>query len=162
MKAVFAIVTGMLLLAGTAAAQKVTDTLKCAKPDQEHSLPAGDAPAHVYSISHTTCTYPKPGTLAGLQTKAGADTIFSEIKGNRVEWTGVYVETYSNGDKLFYSHHGNGTLKNNILESGTDYYEVTGGTGKLKSFKGNGSCTIKIAPDGTADDQCSGEYVMKK
>jgi hypothetical protein len=164
MRTLCALSLGMLLLAGTASAQKVTETLKCGKPnpDQTHSMPAGDAPDHVYNLSHTTCTYPKPGTLAGLQAKDGADTIFTEIKGNRLEWNGMFVETYSNGDKLFFSHHGNGTLKNNVFDSGKDFYEVTGGTGKLKNYKGNGSCTIKGAPDGTAEDVCSGEYVRKK
>jgi hypothetical protein len=152
----------VLLLVVAVQAQKMTDTLHCAKADQEHSIPAGDAPGHIYGLSHTTCTYPKPGTLAGVQTQSGADTIFSEIKGNQVEWHGMYVETYSNGDQLFYEHHGNGTLKNNAFESGNDYYEVTGGTGKLKAYVGNGSCKIKGAADGTAVDECSGEYTTRK
>jgi len=157
-----AIISAVLMFPGVARGQKMSDTLKCGKADQEHSIPAGDAPGHTYSISHTTCSYTRPGTLAGLQTKAGSDTIFSEIKGNHVEWHGTFVETYSNGDKLIYEHHGSGTLKNNAFESGTDFYEVTGGTGKLKSYKGNGSCKIKGAPDGTAEDECSGEYTVKR
>ncbi|MGZ4826249.1 MAG: hypothetical protein ACXVZR_05265 [Terriglobales bacterium] len=157
----WAIIT-VLLLVVAAQSQKVTVTVQCAKADQEHSIPAGDTPGHIYSLSHTTCTYTKPGTLAGLQTKSGADTIFSEIKGNRVEWHGMYVETYSNGDQLFYEHHGNGTLKNTAFESGDDYYEVTGSTGKLKGYVGNGSCKIKGAADGTAVDECSGEFRTRK
>jgi hypothetical protein len=151
-----------LLLSGTAAAQQVADTLKCAKPDQEHAIPAGDQPGHVYSLSHTTCMYTKPGTLAGEQTKEGADTVFTEILGDRLNWRGVYAETYANGDKLFYRHHGNGTLKNNAFDSGIDYYEVTGGTGKFKGYRGKGSCKVKGAPDGSAIDECSGEYTAPK
>lgn len=151
-----------LILSGTAVAQKVSVTIKCAKADQEHSIPAGDQPGHVFSISHTTCTYTKPGPIAGLNQTQGADTVFTEIKGSRLEWNGVYTETYSNGDKIYFAHHGNGTLKDSKFESGKDFYEVTGATGKLKGYKGNGSCTIKGLPDGSAIDECSGEYTKKK
>jgi hypothetical protein len=152
----------MLLLAGTLLAQQVTVQLKCAKPDQDHSLPAGDAADHLYDLSHTTCAYTKPATLAGVQTKGGGDTIFTDINGNRMEWHGVYVETYSNGDKIYYRHHGSGTLKNNVFDTGTDYYEVTGGTGKLQGYKGKGSCTIKGNADGSATDECSADYTAPK
>jgi hypothetical protein len=151
-----------LMLSATAAAQQMTDTLKCGKPEQEHAIATGDQPGHVYSISHTKCTYLKPGTLAGEQTKEGADTVFTEILGERLNWRGVYVETYTNGDKLFYRHHGNGTLKNNVFDSGVDYYEVTGGSGKFKGYRGKGSCKLKGAPDGSATDECTGEYTAPK
>jgi len=151
-----------LLLSGTAAAQRVTVVIKCVKPDQEHSIPAGDKPGHVFSISHTTCTYTKPAPIAGLNPTQGADTVFTEIKDNRLEWNGVYAETYSNGDKIYYAHHGNGTLKDNKFESGKDFYEVTGATGKLKGYKGNGSCSIQGLPDGGAEDECTGEFIKAK
>ena len=152
----------VLMLTRFAAAQTVTVTIKCAKADKEFSIPVEDQPGHVFSISHTTCAYPKPGEIAGATTKEGADTIFTDIRGNRMQWHGVYIETMSNGEKLIYLHHGTGRMKNKAFAGGTDYWEVTRATGKMAGVRGKGTCKIVPEPDGSATDECTGEYTVPK
>src|SRR5690242_78241 len=152
----------VVLFAISASTQTVTVTIKCAKADKEYSIPVGDQPGHMYSISHTTCTYSKPGEIAGATTKEGADTIFTDIRGGRMRWDGTYIETMSNGEKLIYRHHGMGTMKNSAFAGGTDYWEVTRGTGKLAGVRGKGTCKIVPEPDGSATDECTGDYAVPK
>ena len=146
-----------LLLSVAASAQKMTEQLKCGQPDQQHAITVGDEPGHVYSISHATCTYPKPGNIGVARKVSGEDVIFSETKGSRTAWHGVFTETMSNGDKLYYRHKGGGMLKDGAF-SGEDQWEVSGGTGSYKGYTGKGVCKLHPQADGTFLDECSGEY----
>ena len=152
----------VLLFTAAASAQKMTEQLKCGQPDKLHAIPVGDAPGHVYSISHATCTYPKPGNIGVAKKVAGEDVVFSDTTSTRTEWQGVFTETMSNGDKLYYQHHGGGALNNGTFSSGEDIWEVSGGTGSYKGFKGKGVCKLQPQPDGMFIDECSGEYTAPK
>ena len=152
----------VLLFTAAATAQKMTEQIKCGKPDQQHAIPVGDAPGHVYSISHASCTYLKPGNIGVAKKVAGEDVIFSETSGNSTQWHGLYTETMSNGEKLYYRHHGGGVLNNGAFTSGEDVWEVSGGTGSYKAYRGKGVCKLHPQPDGTFLDECSGEYTAPK
>jgi hypothetical protein len=152
----------VLLLTAAATAQKMTEQLKCGQPDRQYSIPAGDAPGHVYSITHSSCTYPKPGNIGVAKKVAGEDVVFSEISATRVQWHGVFTETMSNGDKLYYRHHGESVMNNGAFVSGEDTWEVSGGTGSYQGFKGKGVCKLHPQPDGMYLDDCSGEYTPPK
>ena len=152
----------VLLFTAAATAQKMTEQLKCGLPDKQYAIPVGDAPGHVYSISHSSCTYPKPGNIGVSQKVAGEDVVFSDTTSTRTQWHGVFTETMSNGEKLYYRHHGEGVLNNGTFTSGEDLWEVSGGTGSYKGFKGKGVCKLHPQPDGTFLDDCSGEYTPPK
>jgi len=142
--------------------ETMTETAKCEKADQQYSLPVAGQKNHAFSISHAKCTYTKPGTIAGIETKEGEDTISAEVRGTNIFWHGYYVETMANGDKAYYRHHGKGLMKNGAFVTGTDDWVMLRGTGKLKGYKGKGMCTIVGAEDGTATDECKGEYTAPR
>jgi hypothetical protein len=148
----------VLLFTVAAAAQKFTEQMQCGKPDQQHAIPVGDAPGHVYSISHASCTYPRPANIGLAKKVAGEDVIFSETSGSRLRWYGVYTETMSNGDKLYYRHKGWGLVKNGAFASGKDTWEVSGGTGSYNGYKGSGICELHPQADGTFLNKCRGQY----
>ena len=152
----------VLLFTAAATAQKMTEQLKCTPPDQQYAIPVGDAPGHVYGISHSTCTYPKPGNIGVARKVSGEDVIFSETTGSRTTWHGVFTETMSNGDKLYYQHTGGAMLKDGAFASGEDQWEVSGGTGSYKGYTGKGVCKPLPQADGTFLDACSGEYKPPK
>jgi hypothetical protein len=77
-----------------------------------------------------------------------------------MEWRGVYIETMSNGEKLIYRHHGFGTMKKNAFAGGTDSWEVVRATGKMAGVRGKGTCKIVPEPDGSATDECTGDYIV--
>ena len=148
----------VLLSTAAATAQKMTEQIKCGQPDKQYAIPVGDAPGHVYSISHGSCTYPKPGNIGVAKKVAGEDVVFSETTSTRTQWHGVFTETMSNGEKLYYRHHGEGVLTNGTFTSGEDAWEVSGGTGSYKGYKGNGICDLQPQADGTFLNKCRGEY----
>ena len=152
----------VLLLTTAATAQKMTEQIKCGQPDRQYAIPVGDGPGHLYGISHARCTYPKPGNIGVAKKVAGEDVIFSETSGNSTQWHGVFTETMSNGEKLYYRHRGSGVLNNGTFVSGEDAWEVSGGTGSYKRFKGKGVCKLHPQPDGTFLNDCSGEYTAPK
>ena len=86
-----AVVAMSFVFVTAAHAQHVTVTIKCAKPDQEHAIPADDTAGHAYSVAHMTCTYTKPGELAGVQNKDASGTFIGEAHGDRMNWRGTYV-----------------------------------------------------------------------
>ena len=53
-----------------------------------------------------------------------------------------------------------GAFNNGIYQSGTNKYQITKGTGKMKGIKGSGTCKLTGGADGTLDYSCTGEYTM--
>ena len=52
---------------------------------------------------------------------------------------GVDVESFANGDKIFYDYQSVGTMKDGAFQSATNKYQISGGTGKMKGIKGSGN-----------------------
>jgi len=140
---------------------KVDNGWACGKPENAQSIEVGDKPNHAYSIDQIKCTSTK-GEYAGVKEKEGTGTEFIEMKGDHATGHGVFVETMANGDKVHFSYQITATMKDGKLESGTDKWQATSGTGKFKGIKASGSCTGKGTADGGATWACSGTYTIPK
>jgi hypothetical protein len=152
-----------LTLSTTAWGQtKISGTMQCDKSDPVYTLPAGDRPDHVFTISKAKCTWPKPTEVAGTQASASENTSFAEIRGNRGTLRGSGVVTMASGDKTFTSSQGSATMKEGAIQSAEGTWSYTGGTGKLKGIKGKGTYKTKVAPDGTRTIEVEGEYQLPK
>jgi hypothetical protein len=150
-------------LAAVASAQtKISGTLQCAKPDQQHAIEVGDRPNHSFAISQTKCTWTKPAEIAGVQSKEHVSTSFSEVSGNRSRDQGYPVGTMTNGDKYYGRTQSSATLKEGVPESMEGTWSFAGGTGKLKGLKGKGTYKGRGAPDGTFTVEVEGEYELPK
>ena len=148
-------------LATVASAQtKLSGTLQCAKPDQQHAIEVGDRPNHSFVISQTKCT--STLEIAGVQSKEEVATLFSEVSGNRSYVQSYGVFTMTNGDKYYARSQGSATLKEGVFESIEGKWSHAGGTGKLKGLKGKGTLKGKGAPDGTFTLEVEGEYELPK
>ena len=151
--AVFALVVAM-----ASAQTKNSISGKCAKPDVQQSIPAGDQTGHVFTLAQGKCV--AKGETGGAASKEGAFSEHGDASGNRVKTWGVYVETYDSGDKIFYNYQTTGTTKDGVFQTGQNKYQITGGTGKMKGIKGSGTCKLTGTADGGDDYSCSGEYTL--
>ena len=148
----------LLTLAVTmgAAQTKVSGTVECSKPDQQHSIDVGDRPNHSYVISQGKCTWTKPIDIGGVQAKEDLATAFIEAMGDRSRTHRTVVTTFSNGDKMEIHTQGSATMQgNNVSENGT--WIMARGTGKVNGFGGEGAykCT---GPIDKVSCEIEGEY----
>jgi len=140
----------VLSAAPTVLAQtKISGTVKCSKPDEQHALEVGDRPNHSLMIAKGKCTWTKPLEIAGTQVK---DDI----------GTGYVVNTWANGDKSYVRTQGSATLKDGTIDSAEGTWSFTGGTGRLKGVKGKGTYKGKGASDGSVTYEVEGEYELPK
>jgi hypothetical protein len=147
-----------LALGSTSAQTKSSLSGKCNKPDTQQSIPAGDVDGHTFSLATAKCT--ATGDVNGT---AGKDGVYAEHRDGtpkRSKGWGVFVETFEGGDKVFYDYQTNVTLKADGTGSGTNKYQITGGTGKMKGIKGSGTCKLTGTADGGTDYSCTGEYTI--
>ena len=152
-----------LALATLLSAQtKMSGTVQCGKPDEQHMLDVGDHPGHSLMISKGKCSWTKPMEIAGTQTKEDVGTNFDEVNGNKSQGHGYVVGTLANGDQMYVHIQGSSTLKDGAVETAQGTWNFTGGTGKLKGVKGKGSYKGKGAPDGSATYEVEGEYQLPK
>ncbi len=150
----------VLALASAASAQtKFSGAQQCAKPDPEYTVPVGDRPDHVMSLSKGRCTWTK-GEIAGVQLKDEDDTLVSDISGNTARERGYGVFTRADGDKGFVRFEGTATLKDKMPVSDQGTWSFTGGIGKVKGIKGKGTYKGKWNPDGTSTFDIEGEYQL--
>ena len=68
----------------------------------------------------------------------------------------------ANGDKIYFTYQPTGTSKNGVMQSGSNKWQATGGTGKFKGIKGNGACSGKGNADGSTNWTCTGTYSLPK
>jgi hypothetical protein len=148
----------VLAVAITPAQTKFTMSGKCGKPTVQQSVSAGDAPGHVMTLAQGKCA--SKGEIAGAASKEGTFAEHGEVTGNNGKVWGVYTETFANGDNVFYSYETTATMKAGALQSGSNKWQITGGTGKLKGIKGSGSCKLTGTAAGGLDYACTGEYTL--
>jgi len=150
-------------LATVASAQtKMSGTNECGKPEAQHMLEVGDHPGHALAIGQAKCAWTKPWEIEGIQSKAGVSTASDDIHGSRSRTRGYYVDTMANGDKAFFRYEGPMTLKEGAAQSAEIKWTLTGGTGKLKGVKGQGTCAGKGGAEGAFTWECEGEYELAK
>jgi hypothetical protein len=158
----FFVVCSMCLCASMAMAQgKVDSQWSCPKATVAHSIEVGDQAGHAYSIAQFSCTATK-GEIEGQKEKEGTGTQFDDVKGNASRFHGVFVDTLANGDKLHISYEGTATMEKGQVQSGSNAWSITNGTGKFKGAKGKGTCKAKGNPDGSSTYECAGEYTLAK
>lgn len=157
------LIGGLVCLCATVAlAQgKIASEWKCAKPAMMHALEVGDQPGHAYAIDQVKCTAVK-GEMAGAKEKEGTGTEFADVNGDKSSGHGLFVETLASGDKAHITYQFTATTKNGQFQSGSNKWQISGGTGKLKGAKGSGSCTAKGNPDGSSNFTCNGTYTLSK
>ena len=148
-----------LAVAMASAQTKASFSGKCGKPDVQQSIPVPDQPGHAFMLAQGKCTT-TVGEIGGAKSKEGAFSEHGEAMGTHMKNSGVYVETYDSGDKVFYNYQTTGTTKEGVFQSGSNKYQITGGTGKMKGIKGSGGCKLTGAADGSLDYSCSGEYTL--
>ena len=162
MKKQFLVLCSVCLLSSAALAQvKVDNQWKCGKATVQHSIDVGDKPGHAYAVDQISCTSTK-GEIEGVKIKSGVGTEFLEVTGDKFTGHGEFIETMANGDKNFYTYQFTGTMKNGVLQAGSDTWTLREGGGKLKGAKASGACKGAGNPDQTATCDCAGEYTMPK
>lgn len=151
----------VLAVAATAAAQtKLSGTEQCGKPDQMHAIEVGDRPGHLFSISKGKCIWTKPAEIAGAQTKDDETTNFAEVTGTTGRDRGIVVLSMTSGDKAHVRYQGSSTVKDGMPQTGEGKWNFTGGTGKLRGLKGEGTYKGKAGADGSVTYEIEGEYQL--
>ena len=145
-----------LALAAASAETKTTFTGKCAKPDVQQGVPAGDQDGHVFMVTQGKCSI--TGNINGVIARQGNFSEEVEATPTSIKNRGVYVVTFDSGDKVYYKYQGSGTAKDGAFQSGTNKYEIAGGTGKMAGATGSGGCKLTGNSDGGVDYSCTGTY----
>lgn len=159
-KVIFAFLA-MLALGSTAVGQtKISGTVKCSKPDEQHMLDVGDRPNHSLMIAKGKCTWTVPMEIAGTKATEDIGTGFDEVSGNKSRGHSYVVGTLANGDKTYVRAQGSATLKDGVPERAEGTWRFIGGTGKLKGVKGEGTYKGKGATDGSVTYEIAGEYTI--
>lgn len=147
-----------LALATASAQTKNSFSGNCAKPDGPQSIPAGDKDGHAFSLAQGKCT-----VKGDVNSVAAKDGVYAEHRDSTAKHSkgwGVFVESFDGGDKVFYDYQTNVTMNDDKSATGTNKYQITGGTGKMKGIKGSGTCKLTGATDGSTDYTCTGEYTI--
>jgi hypothetical protein len=151
--AIFAFVVSM-----TPAQTKLTSSGKCGKPDVHQDIAAGDQIGHLFTLASGKCA--TKGEVGGAASKEGVFSEYGEVSGDHSKVSGVFVETFDSGDKIFYTYQATGTMKDSAFQSGENKYQITGGTGKMKGIKGSGTCKTTGTADGGLEYTCTGKYTI--
>jgi hypothetical protein len=157
----FVVAVCLLVWVGVAGAQvKASGTLKCGKPDVEHTVEVG--PNHVLVLDQSKCLADKdkPFEIGGVKSANAVSSDFSDVQGNKSKFHGYYSDTMENGDKGEYRFQGTATMKDGAIQTAEDSWTLLRGTGKLKGAKGNGTCKGTGAADGSLTWECDGEYTL--
>jgi hypothetical protein len=152
----------VVALAASAAAQtKFSAAAQCGKTEKEYKIEVGDRPGHAFTIAQGKCVFTK-GEIAGIQVKEEVWTGFSDISGNtaRIRFSAFHI--MANGDKIYGRGEAVTTLKDGAPQTAEGKWSFTGGTGKFKGLKGNGTHKIKYAADGSFTVEVEGEYELPK
>ena len=151
------LVVAMAVATG-AAQTKMTMSGKCEKPKVQQSISIPDQDDHSLTLAQGACSV--SGDIGGSSGKEGIYSEHADAKGDHSRNWGVFVETLGNGDKVFYDYQGTWTTKNGVPQSGTNKWQISGGTGKMKGAKGSGTCKLNGSGDGGSEYSCTGEYTM--
>jgi hypothetical protein len=152
----------LALPALVAAQTKISGTVKCGKPDQQQKIDVGDKPGHALAVSQGKCTWTKPMTIAGIQTKDDVGTNTEDITATNVHARGYVLGTMSNGDKFTVRTDATDTMKDGKPESTSGTWSFASGTGKIKGIKGGGKFKGKPDAEGAMVIEVEGEYTLPK
>ena len=150
-------ICAILAMAAASASAQTTYNLagKCGKPNVQ-SIPAGDKDGHVFLVQQGNCEA-TAGDIEGAKPTSGVFAEHGEATATRSKAWGLYVQTYDSGDKVYYSYQTTATMKDGMIVSGGNKWQMTG-TGKMKGIKGSGTCKLTGEADGGVNFDCTGEY----
>jgi hypothetical protein len=137
---------------------RMSGTLVCDPPSQEHALPVEGRPHHSYVVNQTQCTWTRPWMIRGLASAEGVGTGVVEDHGRVSLSSGTYVDTMENGDRAYYDYSFKTKTKDGKATISGHKWKLLGGTGKLKGAKGKGSCEVTSQEDGKVIYECQGKY----
>jgi hypothetical protein len=163
MRTTVSVVCGLLavLPAGGAQAQgKFAGKMTCAKPDPSYTVPVEDGANHVLSLASQKCTWSQ-GEIGGDRVKGEADTYSSDVSDHVSHDRGYGVGTTASGDNYFVRFATTTTLKGETPVRAECTWSFTGGTGKLKSLTGKGTCAGSFNSDGTSAWDIKGDYATQ-
>ncbi len=148
-----------LTAAGAGAQTKISGTIQCAKPNSISGVPVNDRPRHDFIVMKAKCAWTKPIELAGMQTKTGDDTVFSEASGEKSRDSGYDVTTMNSGDKFVVRFTGSTIAdKTGTPQEQSGTWTFVSGTGKLKGISGKGIYKARASADGGMITDVEGEY----
>lgn len=150
------------LAMSTNAQTKISGTIQCAKPDSQQSIDVGDRPNHALGISKSAGTWSRPLEIGGSQTKQGYSVASADVSNGRAHAEGYHVSTMADGGKIYVRFRGTDKMTQRAPPSSSGTWAFTGGTGKLKGLKGEGTCKGTGAADGSMTFEVEGEYVLPK
>jgi hypothetical protein len=151
------------LYAATADAQtKVTGTAQCGKADPAYALAVGDRADHNLALSQSKCTWTKPMEIGGDKSKDGVSTATADVSGDTARTRGFHIATMESGDKFFAWYQGTATTKDGAAAGQKGKWGFTGGTGKLKGIKGEGTFECTPSGDGGIACEVEGTYTLAK
>ena len=110
--------------------------MRCGRPDTEQQLDVGDIPGHIISINQTTCTWGKPMVVEGISDTEGVSSQINEIQEGNFTSHGYFVDTMSNGDRVFLRYAATVTMADGGAQSVQGKWTYIGGTGKFKGIQG--------------------------
>jgi hypothetical protein len=146
----------------TAAQEKISGSIQCAKPDPQHALPVEGMPGHSLVVDKSKCTWTKPMEIAGLQTKDAVLTATADVSATVIIDHGYSMTTMTNGDTLIGIF--SDTVhpkKDGSVEGVKATWTFVSGSGKLKGIKGKGTYQCKATGDVNSCD-IEGEYTLPK
>ena len=152
-------IVSLFALAMTASAQtKISGTETCGKPDKAQMLEVGDHPGHMLGVQQVKCTWSKL-EIAGSAATDSLTTILIDSHGTKATARGYDVATMASGDKANVRFQGSVTVKDGAVVTDDGTWSFTGGTGKLKGLKGEGTYKGKGTPEGETFE-IEGEYTL--
>jgi hypothetical protein len=147
---------------------KVTGTMAVVlrqTPDEMQKMmpvfPVGDKPGHAFAIAQVKGTWSTPMVIEGIQTRSEVSTVFIEMDGGNFRNQGCDVATMENGDLMYITWQGTGTLgQNHLPENERGKWQITGGTGKLAGVSGEGTYKSHLSADNSGVNDFEGAYTI--
>jgi len=136
---------------------RISGTLQCGKT-KSNVVDVGDDAGHALAVGKTPCTWTKPMTIGGAQTKEGSSSAVSDVRGDVSADHGYHVGTMSSGDKYYVRFDGQTQSSNGVARSQSGRWGFTGGTGKLTGLRGRGTFKGTVNADGSMTVEVEGEY----
>ncbi len=156
-------VAAFLALVVSAAAvgqTKISGSVQCGKAETQQKVDVGDRSNHSLILTQGNCTWTKPLELAGIHDKEGQNTASDELSGNRSHTRGYFVDSLENGDKAYVRYQGTMTWKDGTPQTLEGTWTYTGGTGKLRGIKGEGTYKGAFGADGSVTYDVGGQYEL--
>jgi hypothetical protein len=140
---------------------RISGTMHCGRPDTDQQLDVGDTSGHTISLTQTSCSWTKPLVIDGIPDTEGVSSQIGEIQDGNYTSHGYFVDTMSNGDKVFLRYEATVTMTDGEVQSVQGKWNYTGGTGKFKGIQGDG--TLGGTPKGNgASYDLVGDYTLAK